>query len=140
MYRWMIARFARWALTEAVTGRPGPALWSMADDIRFVFPGSSSLACDVTGKDHVAAWLRRLTTLDPDYRVLDVIVSGPPWNTRAAIRFRDTVEGHTNEGMHYLKLRWGKIILDQVFLDTEIVTAWERERPEPVPPLGQGAS
>lgn len=105
IYRWMIARFARWALTEAGTGRPGPALRSMADDIRFVFPGSSSLACDVLGKDHVAAWLRRLTAaLGPDYRVLDVVVSGLPGNTRAAMRFRDTVEVHTNEGMHYLRL------------------------------------
>ncbi|MHB1596155.1 MAG: hypothetical protein ACYCO9_18165 [Streptosporangiaceae bacterium] len=69
----------------------------MADDVHFVFPGKSSLACDVVGKDHIAAWLRRIIALQPDFRVLDVVVSGPPWNTRAGIRFCDTVEGHANE-------------------------------------------
>lgn len=138
MYRVLIARLARRALTEAVAGRPGLALWSMTSDVRLIFPGSSSLACDITGRDRVAAWLRRLVALRPAYQVLDVIVSGPPWNTRAAIRFRDAVEGYANEGMHYLTLRWGRITSDQLYLDTEVVTAWERQRQEPVPTIDAG--
>lgn len=138
MYRLLIARLARRALTQAVAGRPRLALWSMSSDVRLIFPGSSSLACDLTGKDHVAAWLSRLIALSPAYQVLDVIVSGPPWNTRAAIRFRDTVDGYANEGMHYLTLRWGRIRSDQLYLDTEVVTAWEQHRREPVPRMEPG--
>lgn len=135
MYRLLIARMARRALTEAVAGRPGPALRAMASHVRLIFPGSSSLACDITGKDRVEAWLRRLAALRPTYEVLDIVVSGPPWKTRAAIRFRDTVEGYANAGMHYLTVRWGRITYDQVYLDTEVVAEWEHRRAEPVPPV-----
>jgi hypothetical protein len=33
--------------------------------------------------------------------------------------------------MHYLRMRWGKVSYDQVFVDTEAVSAFEQRHPEP---------
>jgi hypothetical protein len=32
--------------------------------------------------------------------------------------------------MHYLKMRWGKLTHDEVFLDTKAVVEWEARHPE----------
>lgn len=47
-----------------------------------VFPGSSSFGGKYEGKSEVIAWLDRFAALRPRIDVLDVAVSGPPWNTR----------------------------------------------------------
>jgi hypothetical protein len=42
---------------------------------------------------------------------------------------RDKIgEEYSNEGMHYLIMRWGKVCYDRVFIDTD--AAFERRRPE----------
>ncbi len=42
MYRWIVARIARWAILSGVNGKPELATRMMADDVTFEFPGSSS--------------------------------------------------------------------------------------------------
>ena len=54
------------------------------------------------------------------------MVVGPPWNTRVATRFTahvTTSDGRTfvNRGMQYARLRWGRIIEDRVYPDTQAV-------------------
>ena len=131
MYRWAVALITRWAVLELVSGGSRLPLRLMAPDIRFQFPGTSSFAADTTTSAELTAWLARFSALRPDYEILDVLVAGPPWNTRVAVRLRDRIgDDYTNEGVQYLRMRWGKIVADEVFLDTERIVAWEARHPE----------
>jgi hypothetical protein len=131
VYRWLVARLTRWAVLELVRGGSRLPLRLMAPDIRFRFPGTSSFAADTTTSADLTAWIGRFAALRPDYEILDILVAGPPWNTRVAVRLRDRIgDDYTNEGIQYLQMRWGKMIGDEVFLDTERVLAWEKRHPE----------
>ena len=131
MYRWIVGRIARRLIGQVVAGRPESALRMAAPDIRSVFPGDSSFAADYRDRASFAEWVRRFAALRPDYVVDDVIVTGPPWNTRVAMRFQDRIgTDYENQGMHYLKMRWGKLIHDEVFLDTKAIVEWEARHPE----------
>jgi ketosteroid isomerase-like protein len=80
------------------------------------------------------SWFERFARLRPQVEVMDVIASGPPWNMRVAVRFRDRItlpDGSTykNEGMQYLRLRWGRVRLDQIFVDTYAVARFDEVLP-----------
>lgn len=129
MYHWLVARMTRWAVTSLVTGRSDLPRRMLAPDVRFRFPGNNSFAADTTTATEMEAWIDRFVALRPHYEVLDVLVAGPPWNTRVGVRLRDRIgEDYSNEGMQYLRMRWGRIISDEVFLDTERISAWEARR------------
>ncbi len=64
--------------------------------------------------------------LGPHFEIADVLVSGPPWNMRVGVRFADRIalpdgRNYENEGMQYLQLRWGRVRLDRIFLDTQVI-------------------
>lgn len=131
MYRWIVARAARSAILAGVRGKPELATRMMADDVLFEFPGSSSFGGSLRGREAVLAWMRRFAALKPDYVIRDVLVTGPPWNTRLAVRLSDRIgETYANEGMQYLRMRWGKVISDEVFIDTEKVADLDRSLAE----------
>jgi ketosteroid isomerase-like protein len=122
-FRWMTAKFA--------DGDYSLVMRLMGEGVRFVFPGSSAFAADLTGKAGLEQWLRRFVAMRPRYEILDVMVSGPPWKTRVGVRMRDEIgEDYSNEGMHYLLMRWGKVSYDRVFIDTEAVAAFVQRHPE----------
>jgi hypothetical protein len=131
VYRWIVGRIARRLIGQVVSGRPETALKMATPDLRFVFPGDSSFAADYRDRSAFSEWVRRFAALQPEYIVDDVIVTGPPWNTRVAMRFHDRIgTDYENQGMHYLKMRWGKLTHDEVFLDTKAVGEWEARHPE----------
>lgn len=131
MYSWLVGKMIRRGYDQAVAGRPKLLLSLAADDVEFVFPGRSSFACRTTSKAEVSAWLARFASMQPDFKVHDVIVSGPPWNIRAAVRISDAIgDDYSNEGMEHLQVRWGRLRLVEVFLDTERISAWEARHPE----------
>jgi ketosteroid isomerase-like protein len=131
MRRWLMLKAFAWMTAKFAQGDCELVLKVMGDDIRFVFPGTSSFAADIRGKAGVERWLRRFVAMHPCYEILDVMVSGPPWNTRIGVRMRDRIgDDYSNEGMHYLRMRWGRICYDRVFIDTEAVSAFEQRHPE----------
>ena len=103
-----------------------------APEAHLVFPGSSSFGGDHQGKSAIRAWLVRFAALHPEFAVHDVGVAGPPWNMRVFFRFTDRfpVPGggrYENDGMEYLRIRWGRIREQRVYLDTEKVTALDAQ-------------
>ena len=131
MRRWLMLKAFTWMTAKFADGDCDLVLKLMADDVRFVFPGTSAFAADITGKAEIARWLHRFVAMRPNYEILDVMVSGPPWNTRVGVRMRDQIgDDYSNEGMHYLLMRWGKVYYDRVFVDTEAVFAFEQRHPE----------
>lgn len=128
MYRWFVARGIRLGYQRVLAGDPRLLLRLAAPDIRFVFPGRSSFAADSRDKAALKTWLERFVSLSPDFKIHDVMVTGMPWHTRAAVRFSDAIGAdYQNEGMEYVVLRWGRLRHVEVFLDTERITAWEQQ-------------
>jgi ketosteroid isomerase-like protein len=131
MRRWLMLKAFAWMTAKFADGDCELVLKLMADDVRFVFPGTSAFAADITGKVEIERWLRRFVAMRPRYEILDVMVSGPPWNTRVGVRMRDRIgDDYSNEGMHYLLMRWGQVVYDRVFIDTEAVSVFEQRHPE----------
>jgi hypothetical protein len=71
----------------------------------------------------VAAGLR----LEPD----DIVVGGPPWNTRACLRFTDALtlsdgtQPYVNAGVIYARIVWGRLKAYEVHEDTERSLAFD---------------
>lgn len=98
----------------------------MADaDMRFRFVGDTALGADLRGKEAFLAWFRAAAERLPGltFRVDDVLVGGWPWDTRVAVRLAISAplpDGTTyhNEGVQWLRLRWGRMVNDWVLEDT----------------------
>jgi len=134
VYAWLVGRMTRTGYAQAVGGQPKMLMTLAADDVEFVFPGENSFGARLEGKEDLASWMARFASLHPDFRIHDVVVSGPPWNMRVAVRFSDAIGAdYRNEGLEYLRVRRGKLRSIEVCLDTERISAWESRHPELVP-------
>jgi len=81
LYAWAVRSMLRRNLARLWAGDPEPLLASYADDIHFVFPGRSSWAADLRGKDEVERWLRRFVRVGLRFEVHEILVAGPLWPT-----------------------------------------------------------
>jgi ketosteroid isomerase-like protein len=128
MYSMIVRRIVRATFAKMSAGDHMAAARMFADDGCFRFPGSHELGGDYRGKAEVQGWFERAWSMfDFDFEVLDVVVSGAPWNTRVGTRFNVVVTASdgtrfSNRGMQYVRLAWGKIVEDEIYEDTETVT------------------
>ena len=127
MYAWLIGLVVRRGFRKLNAGDVSGALDAFASDAHFIFPGQHSFAADTSDPERIRAWFERFVALTPQFEIADVIASGPPWNLRVGVRFSDRIalpDGYgeyRNEGMQYVRLRWGRVRLDRIFLDTQAV-------------------
>jgi ketosteroid isomerase-like protein len=131
VYSWIVGRVVRLLVGRLNAGDVRTLMWGFAPDAHLVFPGSSSFGGDHAGKDAIRAWLERFVALGPNLSVKDVAVAGGPQNMRVCFRFTDRIpipDGgeYANEGMEYLRIRWGRIHVQHIYLDTERVTEFDR--------------
>ena len=132
MYRWIVSRLVRRTFGELSRGRVEPVLRLFAADARFVFPGRSSWALDTRDPAAIEAWFRRFAGLEPRVEVEEVLVRGWPWRTRVAVRLTDRitrpgVPEYTNHIAQFLRLSWGKVREDLLYLDTEVVAEFDAQ-------------
>jgi ketosteroid isomerase-like protein len=96
-----------------------------APDVRFVFPGTSSWAADIRGKDQVQAWLTRMIATGLQHEADEIMVSGPPWRMTMALRGRDWIDEpggtrvYENRYVIWGRTRWGRVYDYEVYEDTE---------------------
>ncbi|MFW2334495.1 nuclear transport factor 2 family protein [Ilumatobacter sp.] len=69
------------------------------------------------------------------FEIEDILVNGPPWNLRVALRVHDFVpsadggpDEYNNRAVAFLEIRWGKLMSWEDYEDTERVAAWDRSR------------
>ena len=130
MYRWTVARVLRSVYRRAFAGQDSLMMMATAADVTFKFPGSSSFAASLAGREPLREWLARFTALSPRFDIRDIVVSGPPWNMTVAVRFHDAIGAdYENEGVEWLRIRRGRVRSLEVFLDTERVSSWEGRHP-----------
>jgi len=131
VYRRLVAKGIRLGYRRVVAGKPRLVVAMAARDVEFTFPGDNSFAGNFHGKAELHQWMRRFASLSPEFQIHDVLVAGPPWNTRVALSFSDAIgDDYRNRGMEYLRLRWGKVKLIEVYLNTETIHHWEQRHPE----------
>jgi ketosteroid isomerase-like protein len=128
MYASIVERIVRKGFRQLSEGHAAPVVARFADDARLEFPGSQGLGASCRGRTEIAAWFACLLQTLPGIRfeLHDVLVRGAPWATRVLTRFTDTVpmpDGSvvTNHGVQFLRLRWGRIVEDTIYLDTQVV-------------------
>jgi ketosteroid isomerase-like protein len=124
VYSWIVGRLVRFLMGRMNAGDLATLMRAVGDDVHFVFPGESSFAGDYRGKEAVRRWGERFIALRPQFEIHDVTAAGPPWNLRVAFRFSDRIGDHyANEGMEYMRIKWGRLREQRVYLDTEKVAA-----------------
>ena len=138
--RWMIRRNVA-ALNR---GKHAPALAMFANDAELSFPGVNTWSAQfrtptpgreafVThhGRDEIEAFLLRYVADHIQMSIEDILVNGPPWNTRVAIRAHVSCEGpdggdvYDNRAVLMVDTRWGKIRRQEDYEDTERAAAFD---------------
>jgi ketosteroid isomerase-like protein len=131
MYAWIVARKVRDGFARMGEGDPEPVLKMFRDGSHFVFPGDHSWALDTTDREKIAAWFHRFTSLHPQFIIHDVVVKGPPWNTRVCTRGEDRIQLetgalYTNQWSQFARLSWGRIQEDLIYIDTQRLAAVDK--------------
>jgi hypothetical protein len=81
------------------------------------------------GKDEIAGFLRRFVRAGIQLEPQEIVVKGPPWNTRALMRFTDQATApdgtvvYANRGVILATAAWGRFQED--YLDTQKVAAFD---------------
>ena len=136
--RWMIKR----SITRLNAGDYGPALAMYAEDATLAFPGDNTYATMFRphqggvrshpthrGRAEIEAFLQRYTRDGIQMVVEDILVNGPPWNARAAVRCHDWVPGdprpYENRVVMWVRTRWGRIVEHEDYEDTERTAAFD---------------
>jgi len=135
MRRWLVRLLVERVYKAMRDGNPEPALRMFKPDARFRFAGTHSWAIDTNDAAAVRSWFGRFTALRPDLRAVDAVVSGPPWRMSVCVVFDDALHNdigeviYSNHGVQYLQLRWGRVILDEINLDTQRVADFDARHP-----------
>jgi ketosteroid isomerase-like protein len=128
IYRFVVAQKLRGAFAALNRGDHAPVLGAFGAPVEHVFYGVSALAGTRRDRPSITAWYARLKQVFPDLRFeIDAIaVSGMPWNTVALVEWRDsfTLPDGTragNQGVHVLRMAWGKVTSLRVYCDTQLL-------------------
>jgi ketosteroid isomerase-like protein len=129
VYKAIARRRARQTFESLSRGDWEAALADVADDVHHVFPGDNALGGERHSKQSMGRWFERVYRLIPEleFDVHRVAVSGAPWDMWVAVQWSD--HGHAqdgvayaNRGAHWIRLRRGKAVYIQAYLDTGAVT------------------
>ncbi|MDQ1357289.1 MAG: hypothetical protein QOG44_1662 [Acidimicrobiaceae bacterium] len=146
MYKAAVRMMIRRNIRMLNRGQYQPALAMFAQDAELDFPGDNtwsrmnrpperSRAAFAThrGRDEIEAFLRRYVDTGMYMEVEDILVNGPPWNTRAAVRVHHWVTGpdgtdlYSNRAVLMVRTAWGKIHSQEDYEDTERVAAFDND-------------
>jgi ketosteroid isomerase-like protein len=101
-----------------------------APQLHFRFAGEPPLGADLHGPADFERWFATLFALLPGLRftLTGLVVRGWPWNTTVVARLSVTAtlaDGthYTNEGIQWVRLRWGRMVEDYVVEDTARLAA-----------------
>jgi ketosteroid isomerase-like protein len=96
--------------------------------VEHVFYGDHALAGTRRDMAQIGAWYSRLKQVFPDlhFDIDAIAVTGMPWDTTALVEWRDRFtlpdgSRRGNQGVHALRLRWGKVVSLRVYCDTAVL-------------------
>lgn len=146
MYKAAVRAIVRHGIHKMNAGDPSFILKLAHPDAQLYFPGDNSWSTmfrptvkgrspHVThdGIDECKAFAQRFVDEGIQFGIEDILVNGPPWHTRVAVRATDwqvATDGtggdrYANRAVAFLELRWGRLIRWEDYEDTERVSAWD---------------
>lgn len=145
MYKATIRGLMRHSVRRLNAGDYSLLLRMAHPDFTLVFPGNNSWASMIrppeTGRrPHVThrgvpeatRFAERFVEKGVQFEVEDILVNGPPWNTRIAVRAHSFVPGpdgkpdeYNNRAILLLEVVWGRLVRWEDYEDTERVAAWD---------------
>jgi hypothetical protein len=155
MYKTSVRALMRYAINQLNQGDASMMLRFAAPDAFIAFPGDNSWATMFRpankgrnqhpthrGLDECGAFADRFTDQGIQFDIEDILVNGPPWNTRVALRVvsykagsgesgaegNAGVDDYNNRAIALLELRWGRLVAWEDYEDTERVAEWDRNR------------
>ena len=106
-------------------------LKGIAPSIVHIFSGAHPLGGTRHSIEAMRRWFDRLYQLSPGlkFEIKNIAVSGYPWDTTIAVEWTDSaipVDGseYANEGVHIMKMQWGKVVYLHAYLDTQKTAAF----------------
>ncbi len=130
MYKTIVKRIARRNFGRVNRDEYEQVLAQFDANVEFAFAGEHALGGELHGAEAVRGWFERSFRLFPDLRLepVTIVVSGGPWDTRVATRFKVHAtfrdgSAYGNEGMQFLRLRWGRVVEDRLYEDTQKLVA-----------------
>jgi ketosteroid isomerase-like protein len=138
MYRFIVKRLVRRSYRQLSSGNYEAVLKLFGPSSVFFFAGTHELGGERRGVAAVREVFRHIFARFPGLQLepQEIVVSGAPWNTRVAVLFvvRATLsdgEPYRNEGMQFLRLRWGRVVEDRLYEDTQKLAAVLERAPQP---------
>lgn len=145
MYKASIRALLRYSIGKLNQGDYSLMMTMAHPDFELAFPGRNSWAtmfrpqntgrlrhATHRGMAEATAFADRFVAEGIQFRIEDILVNGPPWNTRIAVRVHDFIpsprgEGdiYNNRALLFLELRWGRLVRWEDYEDTERVAAWD---------------
>lgn len=125
MQSWLAKKMISRNMAKAREGDIGPTLRMDADDVRFRFPGDSSWAVELEGKEELRTWLQRFADVGLQIYPDEVILKGFPWNQTLCVRgydYLNTPDGkrvYENRYVIWGRIAWGKLREYEVYEDTQ---------------------
>lgn len=132
MRSWVAKRLLSHTMARIRAGDTGPTLRLDARDVRFRFPGDSSWATELQGKEELSRWLDRFVDAGLQIYPDEVVVKGPPWRTTLCVRGTDHLDApdgtrvYENRYVIWGHLRWGLLKDYEVYEDTTQTAALDR--------------
>ncbi len=125
MLSWLAKKVIARNMERASAGDIGPTLRMDAADVRFRFPGDSSWATELQGKDRLEVWLRRFADVGIQISPDEVVLKGFPWRQTICIRGTDHLDSPDGERVYENRyviwghLSWGLLRDYEVYEDTQ---------------------
>jgi ketosteroid isomerase-like protein len=124
MFSWIGKRMLARDMARLSAGDHRPLMRMYAKDVRFRFPGDSSWACEIEGRDELERWLRRFVETGLEIKPDEVVVQGPPWRTTLCVRGTDRLDAdgervYENRYVIWGHMRWGRLTDYEVYEDTQ---------------------
>ncbi len=127
MYHAIVRRSVAQVFAALSRGDYEVALAGMAPRFEHIFSGSHPIGGTRHTAEGMRRWFERLYRLNRNlsFTIKQIAVSGMPWNTTAIVEWRDTAtlasgEPYVNDGVHVIRMRWGKVVSLHAYLDTEV--------------------
>lgn len=123
MFSWLAKAILTRNMARTRAGDYGPSLRLSGKDVRFRFPGNSSWAGEIEGKEDLEKWLKRFVDVGLQIYPDEVIAQGPPWNTTLCVRGTDHLDnedGRVYENRYVIwgHMSWGLLRDYEVYEDT----------------------
>jgi len=127
-YHRIVERKTRENFVLLSAGDYEPVLGQISSDFEHFFSGRHPLGGRRHSVDAMRRWFKRLYTINRTLRfeIKDICVSGLPWDTVVAVEWIDRAiladgdDSYINQGVHFIRMRWGKIVSLHAYLDTQI--------------------